>query len=48
MMKKLFKPAIAFVAAVSCAVGAMAGDPYKVRVEFTEDEEGAMIYMINF
>ncbi len=47
-MKKLFKPAIAFVAAVSCAVGAMAGDPYKVRVEFTEDEEGAMIYMINF
>lgn len=47
-MKKFFKPVVAGLIAAACAFGASAADPYKVRVQLTEDEEGAMVYMINF
>ena len=47
-MKSMFKTAFAAMAAVSCVFGASAGDPYKVRVQFTDDQEGVMVYMVNF
>lgn len=48
VMKKLFKSLILAFAACSSAVCAFAGDPYKVRVPMTEDEEGAMVWIIDF
>ncbi|MDE6367618.1 MAG: hypothetical protein K2K94_00075, partial [Muribaculaceae bacterium] len=47
-MKKFFKPVVAGLIAAACAFGASAADPYKVRVQLSDDEEGAMVYMINF
>ncbi|MDE5555388.1 MAG: DUF4369 domain-containing protein [Muribaculaceae bacterium] len=47
-MKRFFKPVIATLMAAACVCGASAADPYKVRVQLSEDEEGAMVYMINF
>lgn len=47
-MKRFFKPVVAALMAAACAFGAYAADPYKVRVQLSEDEEGAMVYMINF
>ncbi len=47
-MKAFFKPVFAALMAAACAFGASADDPYKVRVQLTDNEEGAMVYMINF
>lgn len=47
-MKSLFKTAIIALAASGCSVGAFAADPYKVQVPLTEDEEGAMVYLVDF
>lgn len=47
-MKKLFKSMIFAIAGCSCAMSALAGEPYKVRVPLTEDEEGAMVWLIDF
>ena len=47
-MKRFFKPAIAVFMATASVFGASAADPYKVRVQLSDDEEGAMVYMINF
>lgn len=42
--KSLIFGAIASVSTLSVS----AADPYKVRVEFTDDENGAMVYLVNF
>ena len=47
-MNKLFKTLIVGFAVSMSAVSAFAGDPYKVRVPLTEDEEGAMVWLIDF
>lgn len=47
-MKKIFKHTLAAALTAATALGASASDPYKVRVQLTDDEEGAMVYMINF
>lgn len=47
-MKKFFKSLIFAFAACFCAVSVFAGEPYKVRVPMTEDEEGAMVWIVDF
>ena len=34
--------------AAMTALSATAADPYKVRAQFTEDENGAMVYIVNY
>lgn len=46
-MKQIFKTIMA-AAAVFTAAQTVSADPYKVRVQLTEDEDGAMAYLINF
>ena len=47
-MKGFFKPIVAGLIGAASVLGASAADPYKVRVQLTDNEEGAMVYMINF
>lgn len=47
-MNILFKKAMMSLVAAGACLTAAAADPYKVRVPLTEDEEGAMVFLINF
>lgn len=47
-MKKITIPLILGAIASASVFSASAADPYKVRVQFTEDENGAMAYLVNF
>ncbi len=47
-MKNIFKSAAVTALALGAVTAAYAADPYKVRVQLSDDEEGAMAYMINF
>lgn len=48
-MKKHFKlTALTLALLAASTVAASAADPYKVRVPLSEDENGAMIYILNF
>lgn len=47
-MKRFSQTLISCLALSVVAVSAMAADPYKVRAQFSDDENGAMVYLINF
>ena len=44
---KLFKKTILILAAAAIPCSVLA-EPYKVRLPMSEDDEGAMVYLMNF
>lgn len=47
-MNMKIKSLIFAATAAMTALSATAADPYKVRAQFTEDENGAMVYIVNY